>query len=397
VERGNAALRSWILDRIRARGPIPFVEYMDAALYHPGLGYYCRPGMTTGPAGDFYTSPDLHPAFGLLLSRQIAELADRTAREADVPFHIVEAGPGTGRLARDIIAGLSCERPELARRTVYTLVEVSPALRDVQRKTIGDHAVADVVWASWHDVLEGRHRGAARFHGCVLANEFLDALPVHLIEWRDGALKEVHVASEGDDFREELRDAGNARLSGHIEGLTAEGVRFVEGQRAEIGLRALDWVASLGRLFGREGAGGAILIDYGHSARELYDAGRHRGTLLCYHKHQVYDDPYARVGEQDMTAHVDFTSVARSAIRAGFDTAPPATQLRFLVSHGLAHMVAELAARRDQGVRGVAEKLALHGLMAPGGMGEVFKVMLLARGTEASALTGTKDPFRCPA
>jgi SAM-dependent MidA family methyltransferase len=369
---------------------------MEAALYHPTLGYYCRPGMTTGPDGDFYTSADLHPVFGRLLARQVAEMAQRTARDDRAPFHLVECGPGTGRLARDLIAGLVDEHPDLARRTVVTLVEISPTLRAVQRRTIEEEglagSLAGVGWASWSELIERSHPGG--FSGCVVANEFLDALPVHAVEIRDGELKEVHVGYEEDEFRELLLEPSTGRLAAQRAELAGLGVTLEEGQRAEFGLAALGWVASLGRVFGEDGTGGAILVDYGHPASELYDPARHRGTLLCYHRHQTSDDPYTRVGEQDMTAHVDFTTIERRARGAGFDVAPLTSQLRFLVAMGLAQRIADLAAQPDTGVRGVQERLALHGLMAPGGMGEVFKVMLLARGAEASSFTGAKDPFR---
>ena len=132
----GAQLRGLVHDLLRERGPIRFDEFMELCLYHPEHGYYCRPGMTTGPGGDFYTSPDLHPAFGLLVARQIAELEQRTRLAGPGLFHVIEAGPGTGRLARDIIAGLAGEYPELARRVIYSLVEISPSLKLLQSATI---------------------------------------------------------------------------------------------------------------------------------------------------------------------------------------------------------------------------------------------------------------------
>jgi len=397
VSAGSAPLRAWLQERIRSRGPIPFVQFMEAALYHPEHGYYCRPGATTGREGDFYTSADVHPAFGRLLARQIAELADRTAAGAMDRFDVIEAGPGTGKLARDVIDALDSERPDLARRVVFTLVEISPSLRAAQRATLDGAGsagkVAGIGWASWSELVERRFQGG--FRGCVLANEFLDAMPVHLVQAESDGLREVHVDFRDDRFQEVLCAPTTDRLVRHFEELAEQdGVRLSEGQRAEAGLRALGWVSSLGRLFGDDGAGGAILIDYGHPARELYDISRFHGTLMCYAGHRAGEDPYVGVGEQDMTAHVDFSSVARAARSAGFDTAPLVSQMRFLVSLGLARMLAELGARgTETGVEGVRERLALHGLMAPGGMGEVFKTLLLSRGTAAGDLTGVKDPF----
>jgi len=392
VNGGNPALLAWLEERIGSRGPIPFSDFMEAALYHPAHGYYCRPGAGTGPAGDFYTSPDLHPAFGTLVSRQIAQILEKAAQD-DGPVRVIEAGPGSGRLARDIMAGLGSELPDLARRATYTLVEVSPSMRQAQERILGDagaaHRWAGVEWASWSSLIE--RAGGGRFAGCVVANEFVDALPVHVVEQSAGELREIYVTLEAGSFRELLLEPSTGRLARHLSEL---GVSLKEGQRAEVCLKGLDWVSSLGRLFGEEGRGGVILIDYGHPAKELYDSTRHRGTLLSYHRHRVTENLYARVGEQDMTAHVDFTSVERRAREAGFDAAPLTTQMRFLVSLGLARMLADLSQSGGPALVKARDQMALHGLTAPGGMGEVFKVLLLAKGMKASNLIGAADPFR---
>ena len=402
MSAGGRALRAWLHERIGARGPMSFAEFMEAALYHPELGYYCREEMVTGPEGDFYTSPDVDPAFGLLIARQIVEIADRTQPDPTSTFQIVEAGPGTGRLARDIIAGLALERPDLARRANYTLVEISPSLRRRQHLLLveGNAPVAPrigaVGWSSWEELVERRAApGAEPFIGCVVANEYLDALPVHLVQQVADELKEVYVGARDGRFEEVTLPPSTDELSRHMEEIAArEGVRLLDGQRAEVGLRGLDWVSSLGRLFGPRGRGGALILDYGHPARELYDHARHRGTLLCYRRHRVEEDPYPFAGEQDMTAHVDLSSVRRRAAAAGLDVAPAVTQMSFLVSLGLAAMLAEAASQANSGAEGIRRRLAMHALMAPGGMGEVFKVIIMAQGTGAADLTGARDPFR---
>lgn len=248
--------------------------------------------------------------------------------------------------------------------------------------------MAGLKWLSWSEV-QAAH--SAAFHGCVIANEFLDALPVQIVERHETDLLELHVASNGTRFTERLLPLRTPALAEHLSRL---GIDLADGQRAEVGANGLEWVGSLGRLFGEAGRGGAILIDYGHTSRELYAPARSRGTLLSYHRHQVVDDPYTMAGDQDMTAHVDFTAVARRACESGFDVAPLATQMRFLVSLGLAEILADLASREDRGAESVRQRMALHGLMAPGGMGEVFKVLLLSKGASAAGLTGAKDPFR---
>ena len=221
MDRGHPALLAWLHDRIRTQGPIPFVEFMEAVLYHPDHGYYCRPEATTGPDGDFYTSSDVHPAFGRLLARQISEIARKTAGESTKTFHVVEVGPGTGKLARDILAGLLADDQGLARRVRYTLVEVSPSLRKTQEATLTRDEltgkIAGFSWMTWQEVLEEQRRDAGGFTGCVVANEFLDALPVNLVERGSEGLMEVHVESEGAGFREVLLPPGTDRLARHWE------------------------------------------------------------------------------------------------------------------------------------------------------------------------------------
>ena len=391
-------LRAWILGRIHERGPIPFEEFMDAALYHPEHGYYCRLGAVIGTRGDFYTSSDVHPAFGRLLARQIAEMIDRTVDESK-PFRIIEMGPGQGRLACDIAEGLFSERPDLAMRATYTLVEISPAHRETQRNLLRDAGAGErlggVEWTSWRELL--REAGAEGLNCCVVANEFIDALPVHRIHCTRDEIREIHVGSAGDSddagFVEVLGDPCDPDVSAHMARLAAEwGIRLEDGQRAEVGLRGLEWVGSFRQLLGSGGKGGAVIIDYGYPARELYSPRRRDGTLICYYNHRTADDPLAHVGEQDMTAHVDFSSVEKRAREAGLDVSPLVSQMRFLVAQGLADLLAGKAGRND--AEGLRERLALRSLMAPDGMGEVFKVMMMTRGTEAAALTGARDPFR---
>lgn len=396
MQEPGSALIAEIQREVRRQGPIPFAAFMQTALYHPRLGYYARPGFTTGAGGDYYTSPDLSDAFGRLIARQVIEIA-RLASDASEPFTLVEMGPGSGRMASDVAGALAEEAPELARRTTLVLVEISPSLRRAQQERLdavrSAGVLAGVSWRSWGEILEG---AGGAFRGCVVANEFLDALPVHVVEKREGVLREAHVECDGEDgLRETLLDLSTPRLARHIDAL---GIDWDEGHRGEIGLAALDWVASLGRLFGSQGAGGAILVDYGYPAVELYGPLRPRGTLMCYASHRASGDeqsPYQRVGMQDMTSHVDFTSVERTAREAGLDAAALTTQLRFLVSLGLARMMAALAAAPDAtGADATRRRLAMHALMAPGGMGDIFKVLLLTRGIPAAWLTGARDPFR---
>ncbi len=392
----TAPLAKEIARRIQAEGAIPFETFMEAALYHPSLGYYCRDDRDLlGPRGDYRTGPEISPVFGRLLARQVAEILDRTGG-AGMPLRVVEVGPGRGTLARDLALALTEERPDLAQRTGLVLVEVSPVLMQMQQRTLRDlpcggaGQLRGMTWSTWDDLLDGDDETAS----CVVANEFLDALPVRIARRVDGRLKEVHVDAGGvAAFAETLREPVDGRLAAHFERLErVEGVHLAEGQKIEAGLRGLAWVASLARLFGPRGRGGAVIIDYGRTARDLYDPARADGTLMCYHRHRALQDPYTMVGEQDITAHVDFTSIAHSAREAGLDVAGPVSQMRFLVALGLAQIFARRAGEITPDA--IQDRLGLHALMAPGGMGEIFSAMLLTRGTEAALLTGARDPFR---
>jgi len=393
----TASLAQVLARRIGAEGPIPFEAFMETALYHPSLGYYTRDDRDPlGARGDFRTGPEISPAFGLLLSRQVAEILDRTAG-AGVPLRVVEVGPGRGSLARDLALGLAAQRPDLAERTRLILVEVSAASIRIQKETLrgiprgGAGELEGVAWSAWEDLLDADDETVT----CVVANEFLDALPVRIARRVDGRLKEVHVDAAGASFQETMREPVDDRLSAHFAMLErSEGVRLADGQRVEAGLRGLDWVASLARLFGARGKGGAVIVDYGRTARDLYDPARSEGTLMCYHRHRALQDPYAMVGEQDITAHVDFTSIAHAARGAGLDVAGPVSQMRFLVALGLAQLFAQRA--HETAPDAIQDRLGLHALMAPGGMGEIFSAMLLTRGTQAALLTGARDPFRAP-
>jgi len=390
---GGGELLSLLRRRIRKEGRITFAAFMAEALYHPTLGRYSAVVPPMGTEGDYLTSPEVDPAFGRLLGRAVAEMAERTARERRGgaagldPFTVVEAGPGRGTLCRDLLAALSEDAPDLARRLRYVLVESSEALRREQRSVLAEAGLLHrVEWVAWDDLLA---RGP--IVGCILANEFLDALPVHLVEWSGGQLYEIYVTADDEGrLREAAGPPSSAAVARHLEGLE---VTLEEGQRAEINLAALRWIAQAASLLE---AGYAVVIDYGHEAAELFSERHYAGTLVGYRRHQLVVDPLSRPGEQDLTSHVDFTSVTREALRRGFDAWALTSQRRLLVAMGLAEMIADLSSPRagaDPAER-TRRRFALHALMSPSGMGETFKVLVLARRTPLEGLRCLRDPFR---
>jgi SAM-dependent MidA family methyltransferase len=384
-------LLSLLKRRIHRKGRITFAEFMSAALYEPGLGRYCRPEFPMGPQGDYITSPEVDEAFGRLLGRAVAEMAGQVGGgEPGDPFTIVEVGPGRGTLCRDLLAGLAEESPDLHEGLRYVLVESSETLAREQKGllTTDPASAGRVTWKSWPDLLSGRP-----VTGCILANEFLDALPVHLAEWSDGRLREVFVGvGDGDRLVEILGEPSTPDLEEYFRRL---GITLVEGQRAEVNLEALQWVRQAATLLRR---GYAVIVDYGHEAPDLYSERHFAGTLLAYRRHQVVVDLLATPGEQDLTSHVDFTSVVAAGQEGGFTRWALTSQRNLLISMGLPAMIAGLAGVEGagEGFEGLERRFALHALMNPSGMGETFKVLVLGRECPVSGLRSMRNPFRDP-
>jgi SAM-dependent MidA family methyltransferase len=371
--------------RIAERGSISFAEFMELALYWPEGGYYTRPGATTGPEGDFLTASDTSPAFGETLARPIAAVWESLGRPE--PFEIVEAGPGRGLLAADLLTGLAEVAPELHAILTLTLDEVSPVLRAAQRERLAPLLPAGRL--RWE---EGGlpARGERSWTGVLVANELLDALPVHRIRRRGPDLRELHVGLDEKGSLMELEVAPDEEVLRFAEGLSAAPA---DGDEAEAGLAAARWVEAAARGLDR---GLLLFIDYGHEARELYSPAHRRGSLLAYHHHRVGEDLLARVGRQDLTAHVSWTAVDEAAARGGLDGPYRTTQDRFLLALGLGDRFRDLSeAARAGDQSALREQLALKSLILPEGMGRRFQVSAYGRGLE-DAPPGFEDPFEAP-
>ena len=317
-----------LIDRIRTEieggGPMTFARFMELALYEPELGYYRTAELRPGREGDFLTAPETHPIFGRALARQLDELwrvLDRPAR-----FVVREYGAGGGALAETILGGLVAEGSPLLGAIGYQPVEVDEARVATVRDRVESSGFSGLV-----------EDGASRpIVGCVLANEVLDALPVHRVEWSGGRLREIYVGLTGQRFVDVLGPPSTPDLA---ERLASEGVEFAEGQRGEVSLALDAWVESAAAGLER---GLLLLIDYGHPAADLYGPRRRAGTLLAYLRHRAHGNPYTSIGRQDLTAHVDLTAVSRAAIRAGLTPVGSTTQAEFLVGLGIGDMLAEV-------------------------------------------------------
>jgi SAM-dependent MidA family methyltransferase len=358
-----------IRDEISQRGPMTFARFMDLALYAPGAGYYMRDAERIGARGDYYTSSNLHPLFGELIAKQLVQMIEILGTG---PVTILEQGAGRGALAFDIVHVLT--RAEHLPPWTYVIVEKSPAMIAQQQRLLESfRSSGRVAWAA--------ALPEEPLAGCVLSNELVDAFPVHRVVQRDGALREVFVDAAGDALVERLDAPSTPDLAAYLSRL---GVTLIEGQQAEINLAAIDWMRAVGRAVGR---GFVLTIDYGYPAEDLYAPLRRRGTLLAYHQHRANEAFCERVGRQDLTAHVDFTTLAWAGREVGLQAEGFVDQTRFLLGLG-AHEVAErlisaaAEAERERIVAGI------RGLLDPQDMGRLFKVLVQRKGVAPSPLLG---------
>ncbi len=342
---------------------ITFRDYMELCLYHPQWGYYMQPREKIGKAGDFYTASNIGGVLGEALAYYIA----RQAASLTGPVRLMEWGGGTGRLAGQILDGLREHFPELYLRLHYTIVEKSPWHQECQREQLSDHWQVVRQWTP-EEAVEAGGAGQADF---MLSNELLDAFPVHRLRQRHEALMELYVGwdvSTGGFQELELPCTDEAL----IDYLRDSGIELADGQTADVSLEAPRW---LGERLRELGSGQLITIDYGDTAAELFGTHRMNGSLLCYKNHLAGENPYIYAGEQDITAHVDFSACIRSGIQAGSAHWQLMTQKEFLLESGvLARLVSHDG--RDPFSPAAKRNRAIRQLLLSDGMSELFKVLI---------------------
>ena len=367
-------LENLLRDRIAAQGRITFADYMDACLFEPGLGYYTSSGRKVGAEGDFYTSSNVHQAFGRIIARELVQMWE--CMERPEAFDLVEVGAGGGQLALDIMDTIAEVSAELYTRVTYRFIEKEPSLREAQAQKLARHE-SRLAWSTPDDL----HSGALSINGCILSNELIDSFPVHLVEQTREGLREVYVTLSGEGFGELLDEPSTPELEARLK---LVGASLVVGQRAEVNLAASSWIAAVALALRR---GFVLTIDYGFPAQLLYRPGRMNGTLLCYHRHTLEENPYIRPGQQDITSHVDFTTLMQAGEAAGLKTAWFGEQYRFLMGGGIVEELMELEARATSEGEKLKHRLALKKLMLPeGGMGDTFQVLVQSKGIEAPRL-----------
>jgi SAM-dependent MidA family methyltransferase len=374
MNAGGELLDAWIREQIRANGPVTVARFMEWALYHPQYGYYTT-GPNIGPRGDFTTSPEASPMFGRLLAKHISE-TDALLGSPSL-FHVVEFGPGRGTLAGDLLDRLQQADPSFYQRLQYWLVEVSPALAATQKERLLPAHSEVARWASRPEQVP-REPMARGLMGAVIANEFIDAFPVHVVENYGGVVSEQYVGLAGDEaLRFSYGPPSDPRLLTFIEQYE---IALEPGQRVEINLGAEEWAKVLGEIMA---AGIVTVIDYGDTQPARYSEARREGTLLGYYGGAVTHDILAHPGRQDLTALVDFSALLDSCREAGFDLLGMTRQANFLIGLGLGTTETVEGSAND--VQDALEtRRGLQALVSMEGLGR-FHVMLLGRGVDISA------------
>lgn len=428
------SLRRLIANQIAAapNRRITFAEYMDLALYHPEYGYYATGTVNIGSEGDFFTSPHLGRDFGELLAEQFAQMWDILGRPA--PFTLVEMGAGQGLLAADILHYLYRRYPDCFEVVEYIIVETAAGLiaqqqQQLQRLRLGTKPLP-LQWTSLEEIPENS------ITGCCFSNELVDAFPVHQVVIEGGQLREIYVTTTergvrnqqlGETFRQNvstsLESGVNDESSQTLTAGAAQDIKFVEvtdtlsthqlidyfnfigidlmsgayaeGYRTEVNLAALDWLKTIANRLKR---GFLLTIDYGYSADRYYLAARHQGTLQCYYRHQHHDDPYVHIGQQDITAHVNFTALERQGEVCGLRQVGFTQQSLLLMALGLGDRIARLSSPDSEPSQAIAKgqdivavmrrRQVLHELMNPMGLGG-FGVLVQSKG-----LTGQEEQVK---
>ncbi len=353
-------------------GSLPFDSYMELALYAPALGYYANGRRKFGESGDFITAPEASPLFSRCLAHQVAECLEKCGGAA-----VLEIGAGSGRMAADMLVQL--ELLEVLPRR-YLILETSAALQKEQHALLEarvPHLLSRVEWL--------KRLPDPGITGVIVANELLDAMPVHRFRRSAGTWQELSVGLQDQVLVDRWGPLQTPGIAEHLQALWPDEGVVAEGYSSEMNLRLRPWMRAVSEALQQ---GYLILIDYGYTQHEYYHPERRQGTFICHFRHRAFSDPYLLPGLQDMTANVDFTALAKAGSEAGFTLAGFSTQAHFLIDNGLDRLLGE---SDPSDVRRHAEMVqGAKTLTLPSEMGERFKVLALVRGAE-SELTGFRS------
>ena len=384
-DRESLAVSQELSTRIAAEiarhgGWLSFARYMEMALYEPGLGYYSNPGQVFGAAGDFVTAPELTPLFGATLARQVSPWLKDPALAGSGQV-VLEVGGGSGMLAAQLLNALDNVGHHEVR---YLILELSAERREHQRQTLKSLAPGLMDRVGWLETFP------ETFAGVVVANELLDAMPVQLFEWQADAgadLQEMGVTWVDGQFAWAPRPA-DAVLTETVAALRnrlgPEGAQWHSPYRSEICPAQQAWMRTLADCMT---AGVVLLLDYGFAAPEYYHPQRDQGTLMCHYRHRSHADPFLWPGLSDITAHVDFTALARAATAEGFSLVGYTSMAAFLLNAGLLDELADLP--REPESFWFAQAQAVQQLISEAEMGELFKVIAFEKNLrEAASVLG---------
>ncbi|QWR76261.1 class I SAM-dependent methyltransferase [Candidatus Magnetomonas plexicatena] len=355
-----------IRERIKHDGCISFRDFMDIALYAPQCGYYMKNSTEIGRGGDFFTASNLHMAFGWAIARQIEEMWQ--IMKNPETFYIIEYGGGSGLICFDILTSLKGR--EIFNTISYVIVERNPHFQLKQKARLTEFS--DRI--TWTAVM----KDFPQVKGCVISNELIDSFPVHLIEAKDGKIEEVYVDK---NFNEKFLTPAAGVIDYLNEFNISIPLDLAHGYRTEINLETRVWLSDVSEYLAE---GFILTIDYGYPAWEYYASERFSGTLMCYHKHRAHENPYINIGSQDITAHVNFTSLKTWGEAAGFNCLGFCPQGTFLVSLGIDEFLSKIAETEDFAFQAAKVKR----LITDGGMGVSHKVMIQYKGDEAFTLRG---------
>ena len=366
-------LKNLIIEEVNKKGKIPFAGFMQMALYYPKYGYYNSDKERVGRFGDYYTSPTVHRIFGELIAKQLEEMWRIMGKET---FTIVEMGANKGWLCCDIIQSIKKEYPVFYDNFHYIIVESNPYAKEIQRLLLESiHVTEEKVL--WHTYSEDGF-SFDRIQGCFLSNEFVDALPVHRLKVKNKVLKEIYVSYNNSGFFEIDDEVSTEALKRYHENCQ---IYLKEGQEYEVNLGAAEWLWHVSEKLRK---GFVLTIDYGDTIDGLYRENGSDGTLRCYYKHTVNRDYYERPGEQDITAHVDFTNLMNAGKSAGLEVTGFTKQSHYLIALGILE-------RLNNTNKDIETIFKVKNLFHPEGMGDVFKVLIQHKNVEHPQLTGLRS------
>lgn len=348
-----------------AQGPIAFREFMAMALYDPQWGYYGGGQVKIDPQGDFVTSGSLGRDFGELLAVQFQEMWQRLG--CPDRFTLLELGAGQGDFAAVVLAHVRHQAPAFYQALDYGIVEISPQLQRRQQETLKDFS-GKVTWHHWHSL------GDRSLVGCVFSNELFDALPVHLVTWHQGKLQEIYVQWQETTIEEVIQEPSTPALQEYFQefAIDFDRDRYPDGYRTEVNLEAKKIIEEIAQTLHQ---GYVLTIDYGYTAEKYYHPQRHQGTIKGYTQHRHHNNPYVNLGQQDLTAHVNFSALERWGENHGLKNLAFTQQAKLLIALGLSQRFSNLISSPLPLPEMLNRRSYLHELMNPMGLGG-FGVLL---------------------